>query len=201
MPRTETYVSTDIETDGPCPGLNSMLSFGSAAYAADGTRLATYTANLETLPEAQPDATTTRWWQTQPQAWEACRDNPRPPTSVMPEYAAWIDELPGKAIFVGYPASFDFAFINYYLRRFHGVNPYGFAALDIKSYAMALLGWPFSETVRNHMPAHWFEDLPHTHVALDDAVEQGALFCHLLRERDQRWGSDWPASDSSSETS
>jgi hypothetical protein len=27
---TEIYVSTDIETDGPAPGLNSMISFASA---------------------------------------------------------------------------------------------------------------------------------------------------------------------------
>jgi hypothetical protein len=30
----EIYVSTDIEADGPIPGPNSMLSFGSAAYTA-----------------------------------------------------------------------------------------------------------------------------------------------------------------------
>jgi len=28
----------------------------------------------------------------------------------------------------------------------------------------------------------WFDPLPHRHVALDDAIEQGALFCNMLRE-------------------
>jgi hypothetical protein len=33
------------------------------------------------------------------------------------------------------------------------------------------------------MPRAWFaDDLPHTHVALDDARAQGALFCNMLRE-------------------
>ncbi len=32
------------------------------------------------------------------------------------------------------------------------------------------------------MPRRWFEKLPHTHVALDDAIEQGALFCNMLAE-------------------
>jgi hypothetical protein len=32
------------------------------------------------------------------------------------------------------------------------------------------------------MPKHWFDKLPHTHVALDDAIEQGALFCNMLKE-------------------
>ena len=27
-----------------------------------------------------------------------------------------------------------------------------------------------------------YNDLPHTHVALDDALGQGALFCNMLRE-------------------
>ena len=35
----EVYVSTDVETDGPVPGPNSMLSFASAALAADGSPL------------------------------------------------------------------------------------------------------------------------------------------------------------------
>ena len=48
----EIYVSTDIEADGRIPGVFSMLSFGSAAYQADGTLLGTFTANLEQLPEA-----------------------------------------------------------------------------------------------------------------------------------------------------
>ena len=47
---TEIYVSTDVEADGPIPGPHSMLSFGSAAFLADGTLLDTYAVNLATLP-------------------------------------------------------------------------------------------------------------------------------------------------------
>ena len=54
----EIYVSTDIETDGPVPGLNSMLSFGSAAYLADKTMISTFSANLEFLPGASGDPMT-----------------------------------------------------------------------------------------------------------------------------------------------
>ena len=35
----EIYVSTDVEVDGPIPGLYSMLSVGSAAYQFDKTRI------------------------------------------------------------------------------------------------------------------------------------------------------------------
>ena len=64
----EIYVSTDVETDGPIPGVNSMLSFGSAAYLADKTLVSTFTANLETLPGAEADPQTMEWWRSQPEA-------------------------------------------------------------------------------------------------------------------------------------
>jgi hypothetical protein len=31
------------------------------------------------------------------------------------------------------------------------------------------------------LPKEWSDDLPHTHVALDDAREQGAMFINMLR--------------------
>jgi hypothetical protein len=48
----ELYVSTDVETDGPIPGPQAMLSFGSAAFSPDGRLLGTFAANLRTLAEA-----------------------------------------------------------------------------------------------------------------------------------------------------
>jgi hypothetical protein len=38
------------------------------------------------------------------------------------------------------------------------------------------------------MPRAWFTDLPHSHVALDDAIEQGALFCAMLAANPRRSG-------------
>ncbi len=53
----EIYVSTDVETDGPIPGPNSMLSFGSAAYSRGKELLGTFSANLETLSGAMAGLT------------------------------------------------------------------------------------------------------------------------------------------------
>jgi len=179
---TEIYVSTDIETDGPAPGLNSMISFASAAYLGDKTLVATFSANLETLEGAGTDPDTMVWWESQPLAWQACHRNPQPPAIIMPQYVAWLKGLPGKPVFVGYPAVFDFMFITYYLHRFAGESPFLYFALDIKTYAMALLKKNLYDVDKDSMPAHWFDDLPYTHVALDDAVSQGALFCNMLAE-------------------
>lgn len=184
--RPELYVSTDIETDGPIPGPNSMLSLGSAVYTADKTLLATFTVNLETLPGAQADPRTAAWWKTQPEAWAACRIDPQPIEPAMQRYLAWLKALPGKPVFVGWPAAFDFLFVYWYLMRFTGESPFSFSALDIKSFAMAELRCDFRATIKHNMPRQWFDPLPHTHIALDDAIEQGAMFCNLLRANRSR---------------
>ena len=72
-----------------------MLSFASAALLADKTPVGTFAANLVTLPGATGDEKTMAWWQTQPEAWAACRANPREPGEVMPEYVRWLKSLPG----------------------------------------------------------------------------------------------------------
>jgi hypothetical protein len=176
----EIYLSTDVETDGPIPGPHSMLSFASAAYTADKVLVSTFAANLETLEGASAHPDTAKWWATQPEAWAACRRDLQAPEAAMRAYVAWIRALPGKPVFVAYPAGFDFLFVYWYLVRFTGESPFSHSALDMKSYAMAVLGTEFRESTKRNMPAAWFDDFPHTHVALDDAIEQGALFCNML---------------------
>ena len=178
----EIYVSTDVEADGPIPGPHSMLSFASAAYRADKTLIATFSRNLETLPGAAAHPKTAKWWKTQPEAWAACRKDLCAPQDAMGEYVAWLRALPGKPVFVGYPAAFDFMFVYWYLMNFVGESPFSHSALDVKTLAMAVLGAGYRETSKKSMPERWFDPLPHTHIALDDAIEQGALFCNILAE-------------------
>jgi hypothetical protein len=183
---SEIYVSTDVEADGPIPGPHSMLSFASAAYQPDKTLLGTFTRNLETLVGASADPKTAAWWKTQPDAWDACRRDTCPAEKAMREYVAWLRALPGKPVFVGYPASYDFMFVYWYLMRFAGESPFSPSALDIKTFAMCLLGRGYRDSSKKNMPKRWFDDIPHTHVALDDAIGQGALFCNMLRESTKR---------------
>jgi hypothetical protein len=178
----EIYVSTDLESDGPIPGPNSMLSFASAAFTADKKLVGTFAANLELLEGAQGDPKTMQWWATQPDAWAACRKDLQPPAVVMPKYVQWVKSVPGKPVFVAYPAGYDFTFLYWYMIRFAGESPFSHSALDIKTFAMAMLKKGYRDSTKRNMPARWFDPSPHTHVALDDAIEQGKLFCNMLAE-------------------
>lgn len=178
----ELYVSTDIEADGPIPGPYSMLSFASAALTADKIVVGTFAANLETLPGATSHPDTMRFWAQHPAAYAATRVDLQTPEVAMQRYVAWLKQLPGTPVFVAYPATYDFMFVYWYLLRFAGESPFAHHGLDIRTFAMATLGTGYKQSGKNAMPAHWFEALPHTHNALDDAIEQGMLFCNMLRE-------------------
>lgn len=47
---------------------------------------------------------------------------------------------------------------------------------------MARLKTAYHASTKRNMPTRRFVRLPHTHKALEDAVEQGALFCNTPAE-------------------
>jgi hypothetical protein len=58
----------------------------------------------------------------------------------------------------------------------------------MKTITMVLLRRPYRANTIANVPRRWFDPLPHTHRALEDAIEQGALFCNMLRA----WRGDSP---------
>jgi hypothetical protein len=161
-----------------------MLSLGSAAF--DGNSeipISTFQVNLELLPNSQIDPDTAEFWFKNKAAYNATRVNPEDPTNAMVRYVTWLKALPHRPVFVGYPAAFDSLFVFWYLWAYAKENPFGWSSLDIKTYAMAHLKIPkFTQSVKRNYPKRYFGSAPHTHVALDDAIEQGILFTRIHRE-------------------
>jgi len=159
----EIYFSTDVETDGPIPGPNSMLSLGSAAFSSSGKLLATFSVNLETLPGAEPDPSTQAWWEAHPEAYKASREGTLAPDQAMLLFSKWVNDTlircsgqgpirKASPVFVGFPAGFDFLFVYWYLIKFTGQSPFSFSALDGKTFAMALLKRPYRQSTKRNYP-------------------------------------------------
>ncbi|MEM6458264.1 MAG: exonuclease [Planctomycetota bacterium] len=177
----EVYVATAVETDGPVPGPHSLLSLASVAVTRDGTIRSRFTANLDELDGAAADPAVGAWWASQPAAWSACRADAEPPGAAMRNYLAWLNALPGRPVFVGYPASAAYLWAAWYLHRFTGHNPFGRGALDLRTMAMTLRGWPYRESKMRHMPEHWLADVSlRSYVAADRAENVARLLIHML---------------------
>lgn len=181
----ELFVSVDVEADGDVPGLSSMLSFGAAAFTLDKKLLGTFSRNLLELPGASPTPDVSEFWRQNPEAWAAARKDPVAPEIALPEFASWLGEMRkghDRPVFVGYPAAYDWMWTNWYSVRFLGVRLFKHSdVLDAKSYAASHLGGRLRDGSSGRMPREWKDDLPHTHVAEDDAVEQGALIVNMMR--------------------
>jgi hypothetical protein len=186
----ELYFSVDIEADGPIPAVNSMLSLGAAVFDIDdegkGKIVSTWSANLETLPGAEQDPSTMKWWSTQKEAWEVAQKDKQDPEQAMKNFVLWVksvcEEHNATPVFVAYPAGFDFTFVYWYLMKFTKQSPFSFSALDLKSYAMAKMKCNFRDCTKRKMPSTWFSyKNKHTHVALEDAIEQGWMLVEMLK--------------------
>lgn len=181
----ELYVSIDIETDGPSPGLNSMLALGAAAFSREGEELGTWYSTLYDLSDCAPNEDTMAWWQTQPEALAEVTTGRRSAVEAIPDFVRWVDSLPSKhPTAAAWPASFDFAFVNYYCHRFAERNPFGFACLDIRSLAQGLTYsrgyYDLREAQIKSIQGKVDRSGLREHVAVDDAIEQGRLLVALL---------------------
>jgi hypothetical protein len=186
--RDEIFISLDVETDGPCPGLNSMLALGAAAFHSDGTELGTWYSTLHVLPDAYSNQATDDWWRTQPVALAEVLRNRCLASECIPQFATWLDGMSavGRLTAVAWPAAFDFSYVSYYLWRFAQRNPLGFSCLDTRSYMNGLANYPSYQG----LPIKDGQKLSgkiskaglRSHVAVDDAIEQGRVFMGLRAE-------------------
>ncbi len=176
--KPETFISVDIETSGPAPGRYSMLSIGACLVAdpAKGFYVELKPTSLESVDTAQAIGGFT--------LQELQRDG-IDPTEAMERFEAWVAEHvePGAvAVFVGFNAAFDWMFVADYFDRFLGRNPFGHAALDIKSFVMGMSGVGWGRTSMRFLAPKYLDGRKLSHNALGDARDQAELFRAVLAE-------------------
>ena len=175
--QAEALVSVDIEASGPSPSTGSLLSIG-ACLIDDPT--VDFYVELKPSPEFEwdPDAEKVHGLTRE----RLLRDG-HEPQQAMKLFADWTDEVcRGRTpVFVGFNAPFDWMFVADYLWRYVGRNPYGFSAMDLKSYYMArsnVATW--ERTRRTYIDDELGITPDHNHHALDDAKGQARLAKVLL---------------------
>ena len=109
------------------------------------------------------------------------------PTVAMTEAARWVLDLADgrRPVFVGWPMGYDWMFLTWYFHSFSEIgSPFSFAsALDMKTMVYVGTHRVLDELGKGHLPEEVVPKRPHTHHALDDAIEQAELFQNLRRWR------------------
>lgn len=174
----ELYVSVDIEAAGPIPGTYSMLALGACLVEAPDQA---FYAELRPISNRfVPEAMRVGGF-----SLDELRSTGREPAEAMRAFRDWVVQVAGprRPVFVGFNASFDWSFVNWYFYRFVGENPFGIGGIDIKSYYMGLTGCTWGETTSSQLPPEFQPERRQTHQALDDARAQAEIFSKLLATR------------------
>jgi hypothetical protein len=172
-----------------------MLSLGAVAFDSDGAELDAMQLNLTELPGATQDPDTMEWWSKQPkEAWAANRSLPMNTGMAMGLFVGWLKSF-DKPKFLCAPVGFDHTFVRCYLVHFCGSDRIWHNAIDFRSYCMGRFDSDY-----NDAPGMYSGDLkakiteitgvtitaPHSHIAVEDAREQGQYFFALKNYKPAR---------------
>jgi len=181
--KREVFISVDVETAGPIPGKYSLLTIGACDVQDDSKVFACQLKpiNRNTDPKALEITGL---------SLDTLEREGLDPYEAMQQFNNWVQDVAGrdsKLVFVGFNAAFDWSFVNYYFHYFLGQNPFGFAALDIKSLYMGVTGCNWHQTRSSQIAIDLHPRLHGDHDALHDAQYQAELF-RLIRGKCDRIG-------------
>lgn len=165
-----TWVMVDIESDGPCPGLFSMVCFG-AVVVEQGLTRTFYGETAPITPNYDPVALSISGF-----SREQHEKFPNP-TETMKLFDDWLRSLgKDKLMFISDNNGFDWQFINYYMHAYVGSNIFGFSSTNLGSLYKGIV----RDTRKN------FKHLRvtrHTHNPVDDAKGNAESFLEIQK----RW--------------
>jgi len=173
----EAYISLDVEASGPVPGKYSMLSVG--ACLVEDPNKEFYCEMKPISSEYVEEALKISGFSLEKLASEG-----EIPARAMEKLSEWVISVSEgrEPVLVGFNASFDWSFVNYYMHAFFGRNVFGIGALDIKAYYMGKAGVRWRDTKSSKLPQHltMARPEPEKHNALADAKYQAEVFRRLI---------------------
>ncbi len=153
------YVSIDVESDGPIIGINSMVSFGAVIVEPSLSR--TFYGQVKPISKQyNPEALAISGFSREEH--EKFDD----PFDVMPEFAEWIvKNSKGKPIFISDNPGYDASWINYYMHVYNaGKNPFGWSSRRIGDLYCGLV--KDSRAQWKHLRGKY----PHNHDPVSDSL-------------------------------
>jgi ribonuclease T len=173
----EIYISVDVEAAGPVPPAFSMLSLG--AVVVNDPKKTFYVELKPVNDKFVPDA-----MKVVGRTLQDFAKTGRDPKDAMTAFRDWLISVAkaAKPVFVGFNATFDWAFVNFYFHQYLGENPFGFGGIDIKSFYMGMTGCGWEDTRSSRIRTELKGPSRHTHNALDDAIEQAEMFQRMMRK-------------------
>lgn len=166
-----TYIMVDVESNGPCPGLYSMIEVA-AINCDDPTDY--FTGKLSPIcatRDEQVDAALKAINRTDFEIWQYPH-----PAETMQNFLAWVKKFK-QPMFISDNNGFDWQFVNYYFWYVCKENPFGHSSTNLNSL--------YKGYVRNtRKNCKHLRKTKHTHTALDDAMGNVEAFNTFRKQVD-----------------
>jgi DNA polymerase III epsilon subunit-like protein len=162
------YVMVDVESDGPAPGLYSLVCFGAIVVTPALDR--TFYGQLRPISDRFiPEALAISGFSREQHAQFP------DPAVTMKQFADWVAATGRRPIFISDNNGFDWSFINYYFHRFTGGNPFGHSSQNLGSLYKGVVKDAFATFKHLRHTAH-------THHPVDDARGNAEALLRIKRE-------------------
>jgi hypothetical protein len=162
----------DVEANGPCPGLYSMTEFGVVMVtgADNPHRFHGKFTELD-AKLVDPEAVKFMELEARPRVTPIGPDDiiiEDKCSNVMNRFALWVEYInrlkgKGRPMFISDNNGFDFQFINYYLWKYAGRNPFGHSSTNLGSLYKGM-------TQDMYLSFKHLRGTKHTHHPVDDSM-------------------------------
>jgi len=158
----------DVESDGPCPGKNSMISFGIVALNDFSINFKGTMAPISDiwLPDALAVSSITR---EQHEAYPS-------PKITMLKFQTWIKQFPENHKLWSDNIAYDWMWIHYYQHIYLGQSYFGHSGRRIGD-----LHAGFKRNIKDQSGYKKWRMTKHTHDPLDDAIGNAEALNHLKK--------------------
>ena len=167
------FIMLDVESNGPIIGHHSMISYG--LVSVGNPEINHYQELAPISDHYVPEALAISGFEfEETQAFQS-------PESAVNKTLAWLKELKhnlGDAPLILWSDNpgYDFGWLNYYLLRYGGVNPFGHSCRSVPELWCGQRG-----NIRDRKGWRKFKRTKHTHNALDDAKGNAEALAHILQ--------------------
>ena len=168
------YIMVDVESDGPCPGEYSMVSFGAVVVENGLSR--TFYGKLRPVSEKWVPEALAVSGHTREETMKF--DDPE---KVMRLFDAWVEMHSWSAtgqrerpMFVSDNNGFDWQFINWYFWKYLNKNPFGHSSTNLGSLYKGMV----KDTRKNFKH---LRKTKHTHHPVQDAIGNAEAMLEILK--------------------
>lgn len=162
------WIMVDVESDGPCPGLYSMIEIG-AVSVSDPNKV--FYGTFKPISEKFLPAAlkVTGYSREQTLKFEQ-------PLKTMQKFSSWLSTFNSdRLVFISDNNGFDWQFVNYYFHYYLGENPFGYSSRN--------LGDLYKGCVQNlRKNFKHLRTTKHTHHPVDDARGNVEAFLRIKNQ-------------------